>query len=208
MDVEMELSRVLITEYGPGQLIYLRERGGQERTFPIVIGTMEALAIDRRLNNKPTPRPMTHDLLAGVIAAMGGKLERILIHDLRLSEQPEESSVFIATIYIRQGGKLVEVDSRPSDAIALGVGLGTPIFVSEKVLGEATATPQTPEQRLEYLRVHKEALGRRIEAVQERLEDQEFLNNSSRELIEEHHRLLEQMQHEYDAIEQVLKKFS
>ena len=206
MDIEMELSRVLITEYGPGQFIYLRERGG-ERTFPIVIGTMEALAIDRRLNNKPTPRPMTHDLLASVISSLGGTVERILIHDLRPNEETGDG-VFIATIFIRQNGQVLEIDSRPSDAIALGVGLDTPIFVAEKVLQDATSSPSTPEQRLEYLRAHMEALGQKIEAIKERLEDEEFLSQAPRELIDEHQRHLEQMQREYEAIKQVLRKFS
>ena len=206
MDVEMELSRVLITEYGPEQLIYLRERGG-ERSFPIGIGTMEAMAIDRRLNNRPVPRPMTHDLLANVIETLGGRLEKIVIHDLQPSEETGEG-IFIATIYVRQGSRLLEIDSRPSDAIALGVGLNTPIFVAEKVLQDAAAPPATTEQRLDVLRSHMEGLARRMEVIQERLEDQEFVQGASAELIQEHQRHLETMQREYEAIEQVLKKFS
>ena len=207
MDIEVELSRILITEYGGDQLIYLRERNG-DRAFPIVIGIMEAMAIDRRLNNRATPRPMTHDLLASVIAHLGGTIEKIVIHDLRASDQPGDSGTFIATIYIRQEGKLLEVDSRPSDAIALGVGLNTPIFVAKKVLDEATAAPATAQQRLEFLRSRMEMLGRSIEALQERLADQEFLDSASEQVVQEHQRQLDQMQREYAAIEQVLRKFS
>ena len=76
MYIEMELSRVLIAEFTGDQLIFLREKNGQ-RTFPIVIGMNEAMAIHRRLNDEKTPRPMTHDLLAAVMGALGGRLEAL-----------------------------------------------------------------------------------------------------------------------------------
>src|ERR1035437_3990805 len=133
MDVLMELSRILITEMGDQQVIFLREKGG-ERTFPILIGTGEALAIDRRLKQIPTPRPMTHDLLANVIEAMGGTLEKIVIGDLH-------EHTFIATLFIRRDGEVIEVDSRPSDAIALGVAFETPIYVAQHVLEEILREP-------------------------------------------------------------------
>jgi bifunctional DNase/RNase len=72
---------------------------------------------------------MTHDLLANVIETMGGNIERIEINDL-------QEHTFFARIHIRQGGKTVEVDSRPSDAIALGIATVIPIFVAEHVLSE------------------------------------------------------------------------
>ena len=82
MAVQMELSRILISETQDYQVIYLREVDG-ERTFPIVIGIYEAAAIERRLKNIPIKRPQTHELLANTIDAMGGRLERIVINDLR-----------------------------------------------------------------------------------------------------------------------------
>ena len=127
--VEMELSRVIIQENSQEQFIFLKERQG-ERTFPIVIGTAEALAIDYRLKGLQFPRPMTHDLLYSVIQAMGGQLEKVLINDLRMH-------TFFAKLIIRRGEELVEVDSRPSDAIALCVVQGTVIFVAEHVLEAA-----------------------------------------------------------------------
>ena len=93
----------------------------------IVIGIHEAVAIDRRLKGIPTPRPMTHDLLYNVIQIMGGTLERVVINDLR-------DRTFFALLHIRQGEKVIQIDSRPSDAIALGIGYNVPIFVEEKVL--------------------------------------------------------------------------
>ncbi len=131
MFIAMELSRVVITEYGGDQLIFLREKDG-DRTFPIVVGTTEALAIHRRLNGEKTPRPMTHDLLAITITALGGVLEKIVIEDLRLLKRSDSRQTFIATLHIRRGEEVVQVDSRPSDAIALGAAFNTPIFSQKR----------------------------------------------------------------------------
>lgn len=122
----MQLSRILITETREYQLIELREVDG-ERRLPIVIGLFEAAAIERRLKNITVPRPQTHDLLAGVIEQMGGKLIRIRIHDLH-------DDTFFAQLVIRRGDEEIRIDSRPSDAIALGIANDIPIFVEEHVL--------------------------------------------------------------------------
>jgi len=129
MAVPMELSRILITETQDHQLIELREIGG-ERKFPIVIGLYEAAAIERRLKNIPVKRPQTHELLANVIQAMGGRLERIVINDL-------QDHTFYAKLVIATEDDTVEVDSRPSDAIALGIAQEVPIDVAEHVLDAA-----------------------------------------------------------------------
>ena len=128
MAVQVELKRIIITEASDQQVIYLKEVSG-ERAFPIVIGLTEALAIDRRLKGQPTPRPQTHELLSSVIEKLDGRLERIVINDL-------QDHTFFARLVIRQNGKTVEIDSRPSDAIALGVSNNVPIFVAEHVLDE------------------------------------------------------------------------
>jgi len=125
MEVEVELSKIIINEAVDQQIIVLQELEG-ERSFPIVIGMMEILAIDRRLKNIQLPRPMTHDLLADVIDQMGGEVEKVVISDL-------SNGTFYARLHINTNGNMVEVDSRPSDAIALGVGIGAPIFVDEQV---------------------------------------------------------------------------
>jgi uncharacterized protein len=128
MAVQVELKRIIITEASDQQVIYLKEVNG-ERAFPIVIGLTEALAIDRRLKGQPTLRPQTHELLSSVIEKLEGRLERIVINDL-------QDHTFFAQLVIRQNGKTVEIDSRPSDAIALGVSNNVPIFVAEHVLDE------------------------------------------------------------------------
>ena len=128
MAIQMELYRIIISEMQDQQIIMLKEVDG-ERTFPIVIGSGEAYAIDRRLKGIPTPRPLTHDLLANVIEQLGGSIEQIEINDL-------ENHTFFARIHIRKDGQMLEIDSRPSDAIALGIATTVPIFVAEHVLDQ------------------------------------------------------------------------
>lgn len=130
MAVLMELARVLICELNDLQIIELREVGG-ERRFPILIGIAEAEAIKRRLQGVQVPRPMTHDLLANIIEAFGGTLESIAINDL-------SDHTFYAKLNIRGADdEVIEIDSRPSDAIALGVSQDVPIYVEEHVLEDA-----------------------------------------------------------------------
>lgn len=129
MPVQMELRRIIISEVHDQQVIMLREVEG-ERSFPIVIGIFEATSIDRRVKGLPTPRPLTHDLVASVIENLGAELQDIFISELR-------DHTYYAKLRIRQGGELIEVDSRPSDAIALAVTARVPIYVSEDVIGEA-----------------------------------------------------------------------
>jgi bifunctional DNase/RNase len=126
MSVQMELHKIIISEMQDSQIIVLKEVDG-ERHFPIVIGSHEALAIDRRLKGVPTIRPMTHELLASVIERMGGTVEKIEINDLA-------EGTFYALIHIRRDGQVLQIDSRPSDAIALGIATTVPIYVAEKVL--------------------------------------------------------------------------
>ncbi len=158
--VRMELARILIRELNDYQIIELREVAPVEdvedvpsaagvatngtqysqvengRSFPIVIGLPEAQAIERRLKNVVIKRPQTHDLLMNVVAALGGKLESITINDL-------QDHTFFAQLFVRTAeGKVVKIDSRPSDAIALGIASNVPIFVEEKVLNAAEKDEQ------------------------------------------------------------------
>jgi uncharacterized protein len=128
MAVQMELHKIIISEMQEQQIIVLKEVDG-ERKFPIVIGDNEAKAIDRRLKGIPMPRPMTHDLLASVIEQLGGTIDHIEITNL-------QEHTFFAAIHIRQNGDMLEIDSRPSDAIALGIATSVPIYVAEHVLDE------------------------------------------------------------------------
>lgn len=135
MSVRMQLSRIFIREMSDMQIIELSEGEGG-RSFPIVIGLPEAFAIERRLKGIEVPRPQTHDLLAGVIRELGGTLKRIEIDELR-------EGTFFAKLIIERDGAELRVDSRPSDAIALGVAQDAPIFVDEEVLEEASQAPES-----------------------------------------------------------------
>lgn len=128
MDIQVELVQIIINEEVDQQIIVLRELNG-ERSFPIVIGMPEILAIDRRLKGVVLPRPLTHDLLGQVIEQLGGQVKKIVINDL-------VEHTFFATIFVQQGGKVAAIDSRPSDAIALAAGLRTPLFVDSRVFDQ------------------------------------------------------------------------
>jgi bifunctional DNase/RNase len=128
MEVRMDLAQIVICETRDTQIIVLRERDGN-RNLPIVIGLTEALAIDRRIKGVQLQRPLTHDLLGNVIESLAGELEKIVINDL-------QDHTFYAKLVIRHQGELIEVDSRPSDAIALGVANEIPIYVEDHVLRE------------------------------------------------------------------------
>ena len=138
MRIQMELARILIRELNPAQLIELREVGVDEavaRRFPIVIGISEAIAIDRRLSGVDIGRPMTHDLLANTIEQLGATLDSIAITEI-------VDATFFATLNLtNENGRIIEIDARPSDAIALGITSDVPIFVDESVIKHATLPP-------------------------------------------------------------------
>lgn len=131
MMIPLKLSRVVLSEINTQQAVFLKEADGS-RQFPIVIGVFEAASIDRYVKGLTTKRPMTHDLVRSTIEAMGGTIQDIYIHRL-------ESNTYYASIRIRRGEELIEIDSRPSDAIAVALA-GTPpveIFIEESVLDQA-----------------------------------------------------------------------
>ncbi len=127
--IQMELRRIIISENHEQQVIMLHEVEG-EQSFPIVIGIFEATSIDRRVKKLESPRPLTHDLVASVVEQLGGELQDICINELR-------EHTYYAQLRIRQNGELIQVDCRPSDAIALAVTARVPIYVAEDVIDEA-----------------------------------------------------------------------
>ncbi|MDI7266881.1 MAG: bifunctional nuclease family protein [Myxococcota bacterium] len=98
--------------------------------LPVFIGDAEAAVIRMRLAGGRFERPLTHDLLDALLAEMGAQIVRVLVTKLR-------GDVFIGTVVVRQGGRLIRVDARPSDAVALAVGNNVPIFVARSVLQSA-----------------------------------------------------------------------
>lgn len=96
------------------------------KVLPIFVGAFEGNAIAMVLRGIPAARPLTHDLMASLIKGLDGEVLRIVVTDLK-------ENIFYAFIYIKQDGKELAVDSRPSDAIALAMRLGVPIFVVNKL---------------------------------------------------------------------------
>ena len=130
MPVPMELSRIIISEINDQQVIYLKEVDGK-RTFPILIGIFEATSINRRVQHFEAPRPLTHDLIVSIVDQMGGEFQDVVISELR-------EHTYFARLRIRHEGELIEIDSRPSDAIAVAVTCNPPlpIYVNEEVLND------------------------------------------------------------------------
>lgn len=118
----------------------LLTRQEEDLYLPIYVGSAEGLAIRMRLDHQVAPRPMTHDLLESTIEALGAKVAKIEIDDLR-------HDVFLGRLHLLQGAKPVQLDARPSDCIAVALGTGAPIYVSRRVLDRAGLTKKDLQQR-------------------------------------------------------------
>lgn len=130
MPVQMELARIIISEINDQQIIYLKEVDG-DRAFPILIGIFEATSIDRRVKGYESPRPLTHDLLVSLAENLGGEFQDVVISELK-------DHTYFARLRVRHNGELIEIDARPSDAIAVAVTCDPvlPIYVNEEVLND------------------------------------------------------------------------
>ncbi len=129
MQIEMMIKGLMIDPITNMPIIILRDGDGG-RILPIWVGVFEANAIALQMENVQTPRPMTHDLLKNVIEDLSAAVERIVVTDLK-------ENTFYAVIHLRTDGKGVVVDARPSDAIALALRAGAPIYVEETVIESA-----------------------------------------------------------------------
>ncbi len=132
--IEVVIDSVRASLMSPHRMVILREPD-QNRYLPIWIGGYEADAITIELLGRTVPRPQTHDLLKLVIDAMGARVSHVLVNDLR-------DDTFFARIVMDQNGRKVEVDSRPSDAIALAVRVKASIFVADSVMERAGIVPE------------------------------------------------------------------
>ncbi len=124
--VEVELSRIVINEASDEQVIYLKEKNGK-RSFAILIGIFEALAINRVVNNRPLPRPLTHELLVSILHTLGARVTRCLVSDLR-------DNTYYAILTVEKDGKTYEIDARPSDAVTLAIHEKADIYVEDVVM--------------------------------------------------------------------------
>ena len=127
--IEMTIDSIRVSLMNYQRVVILREKKAG-RYLPIWIGAAEADAIAVKLQGVTVPRPLTHDLLGLVIDSLGAAVDSIIVNDLK-------SDTFYAKIILNVDGRQVEIDSRPSDALALAVRAGVPIFVDEAVLDKA-----------------------------------------------------------------------
>jgi len=142
---EMHIYGVSFDIVGKQPIVLLKTAEGN-KFLPIWIGHSEAAAILMKLQGASTPRPMTHDLVTSMLAELEARVTRITVTELR-------DNTFYASITIQQDGSEIEVDSRPSDAIALAVRMSVPIFASEDVLNEASILiPGDEEEEVEKFR--------------------------------------------------------
>jgi len=159
--IEMIIDSIRTSLLNYQRVAVLKERTA-ERYLPIWIGAAEADAIAVKLQGISVPRPLSHDLLHSVIGALGATLNSVVINDLK-------GDTFYAKIILNANGGQTEVDSRPSDALALAVRAGVPIYVEEAVLDKAgilldkgTARPISEEEKrgVDSKKVSDEELGR------------------------------------------------
>ncbi len=134
--VEVRVFRLLYDESTKTPVVLLKEVQGN-RILPILIGHPEAQAIAIALQGIEVERPLTHDLLKNIIQGFGGRVERIVINQLR-------NNTFYARIIVRANHTVYTVDARPSDSIALALRTGCPIYVAEAVM-EESAAPESLE---------------------------------------------------------------
>lgn len=143
--IEMVVHGVTLDPVSQMPIVVLKAKDNEEVFLPIWIGIFEADSIVRQLQGVEPPRPMTYELTKNIIESLGGKLEKVVINDLR-------DSTYYAEIYIIQGGNLIVIDSRPSDAINLAIRFEVPIFVEEAVLEKSKVPKPEEDEEKEKLR--------------------------------------------------------
>lgn len=154
--VRMTVKGLMLDPISNSPIVVLRD-DDDSTLLPIWVGVFEANAIALKLENYETPRPMTHDLLKGMLGAMGATVIRVVVNELR-------DSTFFARIVLSVAGQESEVDARPSDAIALALRVEAPIFVDQSVLDQAqTISPddtQDEKVRKWFEQLNAEELGK------------------------------------------------
>ena len=137
--IAMSIKGLMLDPVSNSPIVVLKD-DAEKFFLPIWVGIFEANAIALQLENVSTPRPMTHDLLRNMIAELDARVTRVVINDLR-------DSTFFAQIRVITGERTLELDARPSDAIALALRADAPIYVAQSVLEQAqTISPDSDDQ--------------------------------------------------------------
>src|SRR6478609_10638384 len=148
MEVEMRIRGLLMDPVNNTPIVILKDTNS-DTVLPIWVGVFEANAIQLEIERVSTPRPMTHDLIKNVLAGLDAHVHKVVVTELK-------EDTFYAVIWLQRDGRVISVDSRPSDALALALRMDCPIFVDEEVLknskvSTALAESTTSEQLRNYL---------------------------------------------------------
>ncbi len=141
MLIEMTIKGLMVDPITNMPIVLLKDKEG-DRVLPIWVGIFEANAIALQIENISTPRPMTHDLLRNVISDLDGRVDRVVVCDLK-------DNTFYAIIHLTVRGERIAVDARPSDAIALALRTRSPILVEETVIDNAKTVERADSDRLQ-----------------------------------------------------------
>lgn len=157
MEVEMKIRGLLMDPVTNTPIVILKD-AGSDAVLPIWVGLYEANAIALEIEKVSTPRPMTHDLIKNVIAGLDARVHKVVVTELK-------EDTFYAVIWMECEGRVISVDSRPSDALALALRVDCPIFVEDEVLKNSKKAGNAAETTSEELRkwlenLNDEDLGR------------------------------------------------
>jgi uncharacterized protein len=134
-EIEFKIKGLMMDPLTNAPIVVLQD-AGSETLLPIWVGIFEANAIALQIEKVDTPRPMTHDLIKGLLNHLDAKVTKIVVTELK-------DNTFYALIFLDVGGKVVTVDSRPSDAIALALRTDSPIFVTDDVISKSSSASST-----------------------------------------------------------------
>ncbi len=166
MKVKMKIQAVAMDPVTNSPVMILKEESG-ERGLPIWIGLLEATAIASKLENIQFPRPMTHDLMKNILDQLGIRVPRIEICDLR-------DNTYYALITLDIDGREIQIDARPSDAVALALRTGAEIYVHEEVLAKSQALAEEAKKSAEETAATTESDKEKLKDLLERLDPQAF----------------------------------
>jgi uncharacterized protein len=150
MEVEMKIRGLMMDPVTNMPIVILKD-AGSDTVLPIWVGVFEANAIALEIEKVSTPRPMTHDLIKNVLVGLDTYVHKVVVTELR-------DDTFYAVVWLEREGRVVSVDSRPSDALALALRMDCPIFVEEEVL-KTSKLATNLSSSAEDLRKYLESLG-------------------------------------------------
>jgi uncharacterized protein len=150
MEVEMKIRGLMLDPVTNTPIVILKDSG--DTVLPIWVGVYEANAIALEIEKVATPRPMTHDLIKNVLAGLDAHVHKVVVTELK-------EDTFYAVIWMEREGRIISVDSRPSDALALALRVDCPIFVEDEVLKTSKKAASSAETSSEEMRKFLENLG-------------------------------------------------